>query len=306
MVQPEILRLDPLRSVAPLDQPAALQQASTALGCIETATVDGRANTETVIMGLPWSEFVARRDAFDRYGIMARAMGGISFTAVDNPGIGPRASGLDRENILRIRAGNFSSIAKAQWKAIGDTDTTVALLGNSQGASTVAALAANAPKTTAIEKLFLWEPITKKQSTSRLVTRFGFEAIKWGKYLGENPEWMAQPGNGPLIPKAILPHIAAYYSYPVGLSKAKIFDDIKTARERGIIAADTEIAVVSGEQSRVCPPNESGLFAERLERELGLSSVRLVLLEGESHGLIDSSMRVSKLLEYFYPVHNRS
>lgn len=300
MTQPENLQLTLAQTIEPLDQPAVLQQVSTSLGVIEIAQVDGQIDAETVIMGLPWSEFVARKDAFDRYGIMTQAMGGASFTAVDHPGIGRRASRLSREHLLQIRAGVFSSVARAQWQAIGDTPPSVTLLGNSQGASTVATLAAYAPEGVTVEKLFLWEPITKKQSIVRLVGRFGLEATKWRGYLEENPEWMARPGNGPLIPKEILPHIAAYYSYPVGLSKAKIFNDMQTARERNVITPDTEIVIISGDKSRVSPNRENGSFAQRLESELGLKCLRLLLLN-ESHGLIDSSIRVAALLRHFYP-----
>lgn len=300
MTQSESLQLTLTQAIDPLDQPAVLRQVSTSLGVIEIARVDGRVDAETVIMGLPWSEFVARKDAFDRYGIMARAMGGASFTAVNHPGVGRQASRLRREDILQIRAGDLSAVARAQWEAIGDTPSNITLLGNSQGASTVAALAAYAPEGVAVEKLFLWEPITKKQSIFELVGRFGLEATQWRGYLEENPKWMSQPGNGPLIPKEILPHIAAYYSYPVGLSKGKIFRDMQIARERNVITPDTEIVIMSGDKSRVSPSKENDIFAQRLEKELGLKCLRLILLN-ESHGLIDSSIRVSALLRHFYP-----
>lgn len=298
MTHVESLQLDFSQTIEPLNQAATLRQTSTSLGDLEVAHIDGQ-DTERVIMGLPWSEFVARRDAFDRYGIMARAMGGVSFTAVDHPGVGRKASQLSREHLLQIRAGDFSAVASAQWQAIGDASADVTLLGHSQGASTVAALAAYAPEGVAVEKLFLWEPITRKQSIFRLVGRSGLEATKWGRYLEENPKWMAQPGNGPLVPKEIRPHIAAYYSYPVGLSKAKIFDDIQTARERDVITPETEIVIINGDKSRVSPTRENALFTQKLESKLGLKCLRLLLLN-ESHGLIDSSTRVAALLRYLY------
>ncbi|GEM_PF-6198131 len=274
---------------------ATLKVVPTELGDLQKAVVDREGGSDHVLFGLPWSEFVSRPDALMRYAIMAEAMDAAQFTAIDTPGIGPHARPLPHETSRLIRAGDFSLVAEAQWQAVDPKQSEYTVIGYSQSVALSAAMAATAPESTFVKKIVLWEGLTKSHSPVTIMARFALEAAKWGSYFDENADWMTRPGSGPILPKEKLLHSSAYLTYPIGLAKAPVFDDMKTAREREIINETTEVYVISGNQSHVAPEKEAAEFAMRLYRELGLSGVRLVLLN-ESHGLIDSSNKVAQIL----------
>ena len=103
-------RLVPQQTISPPLFRGVLRTRQTAEGkSIDIFTADSGARTSgngTIIFGLPWSEYVARPDASDRYRIMAQETR-TRVQAVDNVGFGDGTSSLTHAQAETIRAGDI-------------------------------------------------------------------------------------------------------------------------------------------------------------------------------------------------------
>ena len=163
----------------------------------------------------------------------------------------------------------------------------------------VASLASAAPEGIHIDRLFLWEAVSKKQPAFALMKNFGHDMLAWQKYLSENPSWMHRPGTDDTMITRMASHPSAYYSYPIGMAKGHMVDDLTQAREREAIDAHTEVIVLNGSESHVSPTGDNEKLTS-LIRTLGIKATYHEVYLGESHGMIDSSQRMSAALKPYF------
>jgi pimeloyl-ACP methyl ester carboxylesterase len=268
---------------------------------LDTVTADGRtqADDPTILMTLPWSEFVARPDATDRYSIIADELGA-RVIAIDNLGVSGR-SRLPHSIARDIRRGNFDSLSSAQWEALQQVDSylgknALAMFSYSLGGIVAMSLAKNAPEEMHFDSLLLAETVgIKGRIIEDLGRAFMSEMEAWKKYWPENPTWMHQPGNDLKIIGRMATHMAGHISYPLGLAKGTLLEIAEHAYGRSIDST-TNVHVMSGEMSTVSPLADNLLLAEKFS-ELGVRHVTQDIFLGETHGMIDSVNRLVPALE---------
>lgn len=269
---------------------------------LDMATADGRASqsSETIVNFLPWSEYVKRPDATDRYRVMADVLG-VKLISIDNLGVGDGTSTLPSTIRQVVQQGNFYPVSQMQHEALLSEKSThelgsVSLMGYSLGANMAASFAASAPESTRVDRLMLWETIgVQRQSSASLAIKFGLEALKWQSYYSENPAWMHQPGSDPTMWSRMRAAPAGYSDYPRGLVHGTVLADLIEAREREIIDDQTEIILMSNTKSRVSSLADNGYLVENLIAN-GMVPRVWDQYVGESHGMIDSTMRVKSAL----------
>lgn len=268
---------------------------------LETVAVDGRRTDDapTMLITLPWSEFVARPDAQDRYAAIAHELE-MKVIAVDNIGVSgksrmPRSLGRD------IKRGNFDGLSELQWEALLHVDASLGeraltMFSYSLGGVVALSLAKNAPENVQFESVVLAETVGVQPTSIRpLVSDFMKEMGSWKKYWPENPEWMHRPGNDPMMLGRMATHLAGHLNYPVGLAKGTVLDMVDHAVGKGV-GEETRVHVMSGEKSIVSPVVDNMILADRFNKA-GVSEVTQDVFLGESHGMIDSVNRLVPALE---------
>lgn len=268
---------------------------------LDTVTADGRLvdNQPTMIVTLPWSEFVARPDAKDRYAAIAQELE-MRVIAIDNVGVSgksrmPRSLGQD------IKRGNFDGVSMLQWEALMNVDvnlgkSALAMFSYSLGGAIAMSLAKNAPRDLRFKSLVLAETVGVRPMTLKpLTSAFLKEMEAWKKYWPENPEWMHKPGNDPKMLGRMATHIAGHLTYPLGLTQGSLLDMVEVAVGHSV-DEDTTVHVISGEKSTVSSVEDNAILAAKFN-ELGVSEVTQDVLLSESHGMIDSVNRLVPALE---------
>jgi pimeloyl-ACP methyl ester carboxylesterase len=268
---------------------------------LNTITADGRKNDSdpTFIATLPWSEFVTRPDAADRYAIIADELDA-RVIAVDNLGVNGR-SRIPRTIARDIRQGNFDGLSSVQWEALHEIDTNLgqtalSLFGYSLGGTVAMSLAKNAPTGIHFDSLLMAETVGVKSRSPRSLGRaFLAEMKEWEKYWPENPEWMHGPKNDPKMIGRIATHLPGHIYYPLGLSRGTLLQTVEDAYGKSIDST-TKVHVMSGEMSIVSPISDNLLLASKFI-EIGVEQVSMNVFLGESHGMIDSVNRLVPALE---------
>lgn len=257
----------------------------------------------SMLVPQPWSGFVRRRDSLAYHGLIANCLGGALTIAVDNPGVG--SGELDHMGRQAVANGDFTAVAEQQWRSIdrlveadAHIDSPRAVLAYSLGAAVSSALIANAPDDTRFERLVLWEAVgISKMSFATLLRRFAAEQPDWLNYKKENtpPIKELQAGTGQ-IARQFWREREALLAYGRASAHATVMPNLEVGRKRGVIDSNTRITVVSGAKSRVSPVGVNTDLAWHLA-EQGFDTHQVVL-EQESHGMIDSLGRVAALLDY--------
>lgn len=288
------------------DNQAVLGTRTTAEGYnFDVSTVDSRTTEsgETIVQMLAWSGYTARPDEIDRSRILADTLRA-HLVSIDHLGVGDGTSQIPTYLRPEIQHGNFGSVSRLQWDVLRQEGSvpslgSLSVLGYSLGAAMAASFVATAPEGTKIDRLFMWETVgVRRQPVAALVAKFGVEALKWNRYFPENPEWMHQPGNDPTMLLRMKNGPAGYVDYPRGLAHGTVLADMIQAREREIIDGQTEIILMSNMKSRVSSLADNGCLAENLINN-GMKPKVWDQYLGESHGMIDSTMRLkSAIVDY--------
>jgi pimeloyl-ACP methyl ester carboxylesterase len=250
-------------------------------------------------MTLPWSEFVARPDATDRYAIIADELNA-RVIAIDNLGVSGQSK-LPRSMARDVRRGNFDGLSSVQWEALRQVDChlgqcALAMFSYSLGGMVAMSLAKNAPDDIYFHSVMMAETVgVEASSVADLGLSFAREMGEWKKYWHENPSFMHQPGNDSKIIGRMATHMTGHSFYPIGLAKGTLLETIEQAFGRSIDDA-TEVNIMSGEMSVVSPVANNGLLAEKFS-ELGVEHVTQDVFLGESHGMIDSVNRLVPALQ---------
>lgn len=285
------------------DNQAVLNTRTTDEGyCFDVSTVDSRTaeSGETMVQMLAWSGYTARPDEIDRSRIIADTLS-TRLISVDNLGVGEGTSRIPSDIRRELQHGDFESVSRLQWEALMQDETVrnlgnLSVIGYSLGAGMAASFAATAPEGIHIDRLFLWETVgVRRQPVTMLTAKFGVEALKWNRYFPENPEWMHRPGNDPTMLSRMKAAPAGYSDYPRGLAHGTVLADLIQAREREIIDDQTEIILMSNTKSRVSSLADNGYLVENLIAN-GMVPRVWDQYVGESHGMIDSTMRVKSAL----------
>ncbi len=250
-----------------------------------------------LIVGLPWSEFVSRPDARDRYRLMADSTDKL-LQAVDVPGMNAESASLPAWLSREVASSNFDTVARLQWQALGNPpdieSRSTSLLGYGMGVHIVAELAKNAPEGVQIDQLILWEAVSQRQHIAKLGLKFAAEERRSASYRRENPSWMQSPVS---FNESLPGTKRDYLNYCIGMSKGTLAASILEGVRKEIIAKDTEVIVVSGTDSRVSSPEDNHDLVNFLRRAAGMTAVRQYELENESHSMINSAPRMAEALQ---------
>ena len=270
---------------------------------LDVYVVNGRHQSnsrKTMIVSLPWSEYVARPDAQDRYKMLAEEYGALVI-AVDNPGIAGNTSKLTLPQRIGLAHGCFTVMSELQWKAIEATsgyrpDDDITLWGYSLGGLQTFSMAATAPEGTEIKRFVVGEALTREQSLGQTVLDFAHSNARWKQYLEENPDWV-DPSNRLRLAGQVIGRPRAHGLYAKAMGGGVLLDYLSQARKRETINPDTEFHLYRGEQSRVS--SATGLYsvAERLH-ELGVNEVEAYDYRGEDHAMINSLPRMAAVARH--------
>ena len=192
----------------------------------------GTHNNDTLIFAQPWSGYVQRPDVAELMGSIAQQTD-LSVVSMDNYGMGIGSARPDKHVAAEIRHGNFDTVTTGQWEAVNDLplgDTI--LLGYSLGASIAASQLKTSPENVTVDQVVFFEGVVEAVPFPLLAARFGLEAAKWRNYFPQNADWMEPRGTHRVIPKEVRPHVAPYLNYPLGISKGRLFEDLRAAREQ--------------------------------------------------------------------------
>lgn len=272
---------------------------------LSLAIADGgsSADSETVLNFMSWSGYVERPDVKDMQRVIAQALGA-RVVSIDNLGVGDGTDHIPEYKRLRLQQGNFGTVSRAQLDVFQQDGTvsrgdSVSLMGHSLGAAMAASFARAMPAGSHVDRLILWETAgIRHQPLSLLVGKFGLEALKWQRYLTDNPDWMNLPGKDKTIWSRMRENKAGYIDYPCGLAKGTVVADIIEARDREIVDDSTEILILHGEQSRVSSTTDNVYLVEALLAN-GIKPRIWQQYSDESHGIIDSANRIDAMLTEF-------
>lgn len=258
----------------------------------------------------PWSETVLDRpDAGPRSLAFAQAIGAEALV-IDTPGIGAEASRLPRGIASHTRRGDLRSVAQIQepvmeialnaWKP-----RELYGLGSSQGSAMLAASMATAPEGARYDGAIFYEPVgLERQNALRFIGGFATDTILdstrlaayraetpgEGEYVPGNPEHMRK------LAKAIMRHPGYYSAYVAAMAKDALIDDITAAYERGVVDKSSQLVFVTGTSTHVSPIERLEVRLQELSKQLGLGGLHLVTLEGENHGMYESTGRMHAML----------
>lgn len=243
-------------------------------------TVHGPKTAERVLVNsLPWSEYVRRPDANDRFGQIAKAADSL-VVSVDNPGVGAHGGTLTKEQREMLHEGNIAPIAEIQYEALQLVADKLhfdlahaAMMGLSLGTIMTHHLARHIEP----RKMVLIEPVgVTKTSPVRLASSFGYDGRRMSRYKSENPLWFQE------LPSQMAPQKRAHYDYFKAITNGGYFDDIN----QGI-----DTTLVRGTDSTVVSQKDVDTLASRLKNGEVWS------LEGENHSMVDSVGRVAMLIQ---------
>lgn len=275
-------------------------------------TADGHFDDANRILHIhaPWSETVLDRpDANPRSLAFAQALGAEALV-IDAPGIGVNAHRLPHGSARHMRSGNLRSVAGIQapiMKVALDAWSPKELygLGSSQGSAMLAASMATAPEGARYDGAIFYEPISlERQNVLRFMGGFAadtvFDSTQLAAYRAETPgENEYIPGNPEhmrKLTKAIMRHPSYYAAYVAAMAKDALIDDITAAYERGVIDKSSQLVFVTGTDTHVSPIDRLEVRLQELGKQLGLGGLHLVTLEGENHGMYESTGRMHAML----------
>ena len=273
---------------------------------LDVAIADGRKEKTdpTVLFFLPWSEYVARPDASDRYRVMAETMGA-RVIALDNLGVGNGTSELPPAIAKDVVKGNFMANAETQLEVVKDGLGVnlghAALFGYSLGAGIAASFAKAMDEKDHIDRLTLMETVgARQQSMGALALRFALESIRWNRaYINNDAlqvDWMSRPGSDPTMLRRMRKTPAAYYAYPRGLSTGSaVVPNLEAAFEHGVLNDRSTIGIIHGSKSIVSPRSENEYLADRLWN-MNVATVSQTVLLNESHGILDAPRKFIQTL----------
>ena len=273
---------------------------------LDVAVADGRKQKTdpTVLFFLPWSEYVARPDASDRYRVMAETMGA-RVIALDNLGVGNGTSELPPAIAKDVAKGNFMANAETQLEVVKDNLGVnlghAALFGYSLGAGIAASFAKAMDEKDHIDRLTLMETVgARQQSMGALALRFARESIRWNRaYINNDAlqvDWMSRPGSDPTMLRRMRKAPAGYYAYPLGLSTGNaVVPNLEAAFEHGVLSDASSISVVHGSKSIVSPRSENEYLINQL-RDMNSADVSEIVLVNESHGVLDGPRKFVQTL----------
>lgn len=270
---------------------------------IEVAIADARQSPDdtTVLFFLPWSEYVSRPDATDRYRSLATALSA-RVVALGNVGMGPGSSPLPSAMRRDIERGNFGSHERAHLTALQQLAIplgNVSVIGYSLGTSLAARFARELDGRGSIDSLVLGEPVGMvRQPTIPLMGKFAHEIALWARdrrmVQRIHPTWMAPP----TAYGATLGHFALhgrdYLAYPRGLATAPILPDLRRAYDK-TIASDAPIRIINGGGSVISTTADNDRFARSLI-ETGFMNVAHDIYDGEAHGVIDVPRKIVAMI----------
>lgn len=275
---------------------------------IDVAVADARQSPDdtTVLFFLPWSEYVSRLDASDRYRALATALSA-RVVALGNVGMGPGASTLPAAMRRDIERGNFGSHERMHIEALRQISIplgNVSLIGYSLGTGLASRFARELDGHGTVDSLILGEPVgLTRQATLPLMTKFAREIALWGrdrKIVQQiHPKWMAAPTVYGATLKHIATHSRDYMAYPRGLATAPILPDLQVAYDR-TIDPDVPIRIINGGDSVISTTGDNDKFARSLI-ELGYMNVTHDTYEGEAHGAIDVPRKIVAMLAAIHP-----
>ncbi len=275
---------------------------------VETDVADARQSPDdpTVLFFLPWSEYVSRPDATDRYRSLATALSA-RVVALGNIGMGPGASSLPSAMRRDIERGNFGSHERAHLTALQQREISlgaVSIIGYSLGTSLAARFAREMDGKGTIDSLVLGEPVgTTRQSIVPLMGKFAQEILLWGRDRRTvqhiHPTWMAPPTAYGATLRHFAMHSGDYLAYPRGLAIAPIMPDLRRAYD-STITADAPLRIINGSGSVISTTADNDRFARSLI-ETGFMNVTHDTYDGEAHGVIDVPRKIVTMLTAIHP-----
>ncbi|MGB4762566.1 MAG: hypothetical protein WBP12_04405 [Candidatus Saccharimonas sp.] len=275
---------------------------------IEVAMADARQSPDdsTVLFFLPWSEYVSRPDATDRYRSLAVAFSA-RVIALGNVGMGPGASPLPATLRQDIERGNFGGHERMHLEALQRLSIplgNVSLIGYSLGTGLAARFARELEGYGTVDSLILGEPVgLTRQATLPLMGKFVHEILFWGRdrtmVRRIHPDWMAAPTSYGATLKHFATHSRDYMAYPRGLATAPIIPDLRVAYDR-TIDPDTPIRIVNGGGSVISTTADNDKFARSLI-EIGYMNVTHDIYDDEVHGVIDVPRKIVAMLAAIHP-----
>lgn len=247
-------------------------------------TIHGDVESERVLINcLPWSEYTARPDAHDRYGVMARAAGAL-IMSIDMPGVGKESEHLTKKQRQELHDGNVESIVAMQHEALKFTAEregiylgNVALFGYSQGTIS----AAHLEPLLQPASLILAEPVgITPKNTGMFVRSFLHDARADAQYKRENPAWFREH-----LAFELPQNIPCLYAYIQMMARGEHFMALHERPGR----KDT---IVHGSQSTVSTDADIARLTQQLPR------AEIVQLLGENHSFLNSVGRIAMLLSW--------
>lgn len=279
-----------------------IQTVRTSYGSSFRVLTAGSPDAQVLVRPIEWSGFVDRRDEIDRNRMIAAALGK-RVVAIDNLGLGIGTSGISPAMSKELRRGNFGAMAEQQLEAIetrvGNLDA-VSLYGSSLASGVSFAMAAQMDHTHVDEIIALETVGMEPQPLPLLAAKYGVEGLAWYcRYLRKTvldrtvPEWMVPPMSDHQKATATF---RGMYDYPAGLSsKGAMTHAVWQAFERGSIDTATRVVVANTSKSIVSLERENDRLAELLDA--GGADVERMIIEGESHGIIDAPVKLYEFLQ---------
>lgn len=275
---------------------------------LQVAIADARscADDPTIVFFLPWSEYVTRPDATDRYRLLASALSS-RVVALNNLGMGPGSSGLPSAMRRDIEHGNFGSHERVHLEALHRLAiplANVSLMGYSLGTGLAARFARELDGYGTVDSLTIGEPVgITQQHTLPLMAKFAHEMTFWARdhRLSRkiHPEWMPSPTLYGATVQHFARHTRDYMAFPQGLATAPIINDLEAAYGR-TIDPDTPIRIVNGGSSVISPTADNERFARTLAT-IGYTNITHDIYDGEVHGVIDVPRKIVAMLATTYP-----
>lgn len=275
---------------------------------LDLAIADARQSPSdpTVLFFLPWSEYVARPDATDRYRLLATALSS-RVIALSNLGMGPGAAHLPNGMRRDIEHGDFGSHERMHIEALHRLSVPlghVSLMGYSLGASLAARFARELEGYGQVDSFTVGEPVgVVRQHTIPLMRKFAHEIMFWARDRSEmrkiHPDWMAPPTMYGATLRHFTANLRDYMAYPRGLATAPLVPDLRFAHDR-TMAADIPIRLVNGGGSVISTTSDNERLALQLE-ETGYRNITHDVYVDEVHGAIDVPRKIIAMLTAAYP-----
>ena len=131
------------------------------------------------------------------------------------------------------------------------------------------------------------ESVPEPRRLLGLMAAFGAEMGQNALYASQNPDWI--PPNLQSTRRfagRVTTRLQAHYLSAAATAWSDLAAIITSARQREVISDQTEVTIMHGDCSTISKLKPNTELAEKIDK-LGVKSVRLVTLQGQSHGLID-------------------